>query len=394
MNKEVNWVLKLIEAVEKLEKGQLIGYIPIKREEIEYWLMQEKQLIQKKDAEALKFLRNDIKQLLLQKFEEVMILAGIDLNSNLRCAYHNDTHPSMHYYKNTKKMFCFVCSEGKCKDGFDILKDLWSMENCGFYQLRDRVIELLSKKLNDSKALNKPKAFYKLMSNIYKDAIHDPDAVKFLIAKGLMAKSIQKYDIRVWEYKTNKYICLHCEGKFWIRKPIKVGQYKFWNPKGVNVEVFNTKALKEQKETVFVVESGIDAILVEQCGFGAISINGAENASCLIRYLEKNPHCTSKFIILADNDDAGKKMGVMLGQTLAIKDKLVYVHNYNQGILDGTEFLDKFKDFGEVYLADKEKATKALEVLVFQANNYFENQSQTNLLAGFTGVLKGKTENN
>lgn len=47
-------------------------------------------------------------EMLKLQFEKLMIAAAVNLSGNLRCPYHDDVVPSLRYYPDTKRFFCYA----------------------------------------------------------------------------------------------------------------------------------------------------------------------------------------------------------------------------------------------------------------------------------------------
>lgn len=102
-------------------------------------------------------------ELLLEQFGTFMFEAGVNLNENLLCPYHDDQNPSMTYYPDTKKFFCHA----RCYETTTVLKDS-SKNNTPHKDAFDLIRDLLDLS-SFSEAYNKlvgwfvenPKQFYK-----------------------------------------------------------------------------------------------------------------------------------------------------------------------------------------------------------------------------------------
>lgn len=64
------------------------------------------------------------KKLNIDKAKAVPITQLIEFKRNIaRCIWHDDKKPSMHYYRNNNKVFCFSCQKGG--DVIDVAMKLW-----------------------------------------------------------------------------------------------------------------------------------------------------------------------------------------------------------------------------------------------------------------------------
>lgn len=80
---------------------------------------------------------------------------------------------------------------------------------------------------------------------------------------------------------------------------------KVWNPPGIQIQLFNSKALYTADKPVFIVEGAIDAMSIEEAGGAAVGLNSTSNIRILLDEVKK---CRPKtlLIIAMDNDNAGK----------------------------------------------------------------------------------------
>jgi len=94
-------------------------------------------------------------------------------------------------------------------------------------------------------------------------------------------------------------------------------QIKKMNPKGVPVDLFNTRALW-RGQACFIVEGALDALSVLEVGGQAVGLNSTANAGKLLQLLQKRP-TKSPLIVCTDNDEAGNGAALLL--TGKAKDK-------------------------------------------------------------------------
>ena len=83
--------------------------------------------------------------------------------------------------------------------------------------------------------------------------------------------------------------------------------------------VFNASALYRDAAPVFVVESQICAVSIEQAGGHAVALGGTSGANRLLQQIDDRRPNASAFILSFDNDDAGRAASVRLGEMLTSK---------------------------------------------------------------------------
>lgn len=83
--------------------------------------------------------------------------------------------------------------------------------------------------------------------------------------------------------------------------------------------VFNASALYRDSAPVFVVESQICALSIEQAGGKAVALGGTSGGNRLMQQLGDHRPTASTFILCLDNDDAGRTASAKLGEMLTAK---------------------------------------------------------------------------
>ena len=382
MQYKVKWAEQLGEVVQAIEEGK-VSFTFSKAKKLEQLLNSEQRAKKSKDNDDLKVVRNEIKYLISEGGEELLKFAGIPLNRAFTCIFHPDTNPSLVYYKDSKRWYCFGCGDGKHKDIIDVLSEILGISNQRFNIKRDRVIKLLgvgmvapyaSQQYGTSEPMSYISQQHETSKSVqvsgygkykyYKAVQEDAEAMAFLRARGIADASIDKFDIRVWSYGNAKYICILAGKQFWVRRRLysTSQREKYWNKKDVPVELFNTKVLSGDA-TVFVVEATFDAILLDAMGYEAVALNSISNTNTLLTYLKDNPENKNSFIILLDNDAQGKKSAFELECKLFKANKRAISHVYVDHYLDERAFLTGYKDVGEAYVANKEKTKQALDII-------------------------------
>ena len=114
--------------------------------------------------------------------------------------------------------------------------------------------------------------------------------------------------------------------------------------------IFNSKALQNAKQPIFIVEGEIDALAVMSVGGEAVGLGSTSKVPDLLRITEKNKP-VQPVIIALDNDEAGQKAADELGAGLQRQGIPSYrVNPYGEA-----------KDAGEAILKDPEAFRAAIE---------------------------------
>lgn len=182
--------------------------------------------------------------------------------------------------------------------------------------------------------------------------------------RGISESSALRFYLQCGIFQNKKYLAIPCERDFIVARNLSDDGPKIRLKKGVPVTLFNAGRLEMQKSCVFVVEGAIDAITIEQLGYGAIALNGLHfrkliEKSHMLRRNEVFP------MILLDNDEDGRKAGSKLFQELQWRGVGAYLHDY-RGVLG--KFLACFKDVNEAYLKNPEETGKAIREIFQMAS--------------------------
>ncbi|HWO97223.1 MAG TPA: toprim domain-containing protein [Bacillus sp. (in: firmicutes)] len=328
--------------------------------------------------------------LLKLQFEKLMEVMNVNLNGNLLCPYHNDTNPSLKYYYDTKKFYCFseCFDDGRPsakggqakrkihKDAFDLVGDMYQLPT--FKEQYNMLVTLF---------VENPENFYK--SGPYKQSIlkkpfgaarvpksvkkvlgtEDSDVKAYLNNRGFNDNMIQLFHLKAIEEDGMKYASVPCDNGFEVRRNIhfqpKYGgdtNGKYINPKGQRVHLFNGKVLKEATADtpVICVESAFDAVIIQSFGVPAVATNSLSSINKLVEKCIEINNKNLLLILLFDFDEMGRKASDKAYNQL--KDSVnVITITYESVVIDPiANFLRDFKDIGEAYQEDKLKTEQAI----------------------------------
>ena len=146
---------------------------------------------------------------------------------------------------------------------------------------------------------------------------------RYLHERGLTAETLERFSAgydpdcynKVLRRKVPSVVVAYPGAAYYITRPISEKQYDKPKTEEAGAEpVFNAGALYRGAEAVFVVESQLCAMSVEQCGGAAIAIGGCGERR-LLDLLKDRP--TDATLILAlDNDDPGRTSSAKLAEAL------------------------------------------------------------------------------
>lgn len=372
---ERKWLDQLRQGVDRLEKGLLFSLQPVPESIFEA-------LDDKSRTELLK-----------TQFEKLMITAAVNLNGNLLCPFHDDVAPSLKYFPDTKKFFCFSrCFRDQAgraqshKDALDLIGDMYGL--LSFNDKYNRLVQLL---------IEKPEKFYKRgqmypyskkpasptpvvkSEKPYKSvlAIEDEEVRAYLNGRGIDDNMIHLYGLNAVQEYGIKLVSVPCDQGFEARRNIRFQPKnssdtngKYVNPKGKKVQLFNSKAFKEaiSEIPVFCVESALDAILLKSFGVDAVATNGIFSVSKLIEQVKIASNANLRLILLFDFDEDGRRATDKVSQELK---HLNVIPILPETLIGPAEYLRGFKDFGEAYWENQMQAKAAIEwlALIKQISN-------------------------
>lgn len=159
-------------------------------------------------------------------------------------------------------------------------------------------------------------------------------------------------------------------------------QKKYSKSKVGKVRIFNTRALREAKKPIFVVEGELDALSIIDVGGEAIALGSIANIRVLIAMLESQKP-SQPLIIAIDNDEAGTKANKELADGLKRLKIPFYRINIVQPYKDANEALNRDREAfkaaveqienieAEAMEAEKEQLKR--EAVVYSLKDFIKN---------------------
>lgn len=112
--------------------------------------------------------------------------------------------------------------------------------------------------------------------------------------------------------------------------------------------LFNSQALYDSEEPVFIVEGEFDAMSIIEAGGRAVALGSTSNYKLLVDTLASNPPTARKLILALDNDVDGQKKSAEL--QAALKDN----PNVHVSSVNASFFYGGMKDANEAQIADED----------------------------------------
>lgn len=314
--------------------------------------------------------------LLAQAFSKAIAMASGEKQGNYTCfnADHDDKHPSMTFDKERGHFHCFGCmATGKNYDLFNAIGDYFRLE--GFKACYSKAIDLFVEEPEKVVAPEEERPFplsmYKVMHNPHYTTISNSyEGLDFLNRRGISNTTAIKNGLMVWEYQGCIYLVFINDNGSIVRRLVKETKEssfysfvpnKWWNSRGEGGFFCNERALKKvapKGEPIFVVESAMDCLTIQECGFQAIGLNSCQRMGKLFREF---PY--KRYIILMDNDLEGK-----LSATNA--ERFGYF-TVKYGKDKEWDFISDYKDINDSIVANKEETINDLKAIYNQAKKYY-----------------------
>lgn len=305
-----------------------------------------------------------------------------------------------------KGYVCPVCGNGRGRDGDGIMRkpgsDFYHCFKCGFhddvfgligefFSLPDfkeqlaKAEEIYGAKGGEITPPKAPKAAPEPEKEVLEDqtakfrawskALNEPGnpGLAYMQARGLSLETLNLFSVgyaSTWKHPktenlskvptsprviipTSPYSYLARD----IRNPesLKDSEKRYTKSKVGRVRLFNAGALKDAKETVFVVEGEIDAMSIAEAGGLAVGLGSASNVRVLVEEVKKHKPAMG-IVILPDNDEAGKSSAAKLVKELKDAGADSVIANIFGSYKDANEMLVKNREKLEAQIADLKQA--------------------------------------
>lgn len=326
------------------------------------------------------------KALLKRAYTMALQKVGAKIDGNINCFMegHDDHAPSMIYSQPKGGYHCFACMEpGIHFDLFDAITEIYELGEHSYKQAFAIACKLFVTGNPETAPAPIPITtdFTKEMIKAMHYQCHTPIAddelgLAYLAKRGISKELANKYGLQTWEYQGARYIVFINSNGSLVRRLIATNPEvtcmysstptKWWNQKNSS-GFFNFHCIekaREKKELVFVCESAIDAISIDQCTDGirsgearsyAIGLNSTQNVPKFLR------ECDYPYlVILMDNDKIGQQASQLF------KDKGYYVVDYKN-----CNCLKNYKDVNEALVAHDYFIELELQLIIADAEQFY-----------------------
>ncbi|EJR28741.1 DnaB-like helicase C-terminal domain-containing protein [Bacillus mycoides] len=328
----------------------------------------------------------------LERYTNATLLIREDGKSkSIPCPIHGGKNENFAVDSNKNIATCF----SKCNETWDIFSLTMKIHNVDF----KGATEMLKRDfLNDTKEkapVSAPTPTDAKKNNDYKPVYDSLSQDDYFIKRGLSNEIIEKYrlgavsedtlelfkNIKGAPYFLSMYrYVLPVNNRFFITRLDEDKTSSHDAPRYRNfgeVELLNSHYIKDEEiQFIFVVEGYFDALSIETLGYNSIALNSVSNASKLIKEIKLNEEDArqKQFILIADNDEAGKE----LEEKLQIEFKKMNMSLH-------TVPLEGYKDINEHLIADSEGTEGFLEQ---QIDKCINGNSAFNILLDFFTEMK------
>ncbi|PEM69269.1 DnaB-like helicase C-terminal domain-containing protein [Bacillus pseudomycoides] len=311
-------------------------------------------------------------------------------SKSIPCPIHGGKNENFAVDINKNIATCF----SKCSETWDIFSLTMKIHNVDF----KGAVEMLKRDfLNETKEKAPVSAPTPTdaKENNYKPVYASLSQDEYFINRGLSVEIIEKYGLGTvsdetlnffknerrehWNLQQYRYILPVTDRYFIARldenKTMEKDRHRYQNYG--NAELLNPHYIKDSEiQFIFVVEGYFDALSIETLGYKAIALNSVYNSSQLIKEIQinENEARQKQFILIADNDEAGKDLEEKLQNNFKKLNMSLYIAS-----------LEGYKDINEYLVADREGTEMFLEQ---QIDKCINGNSAFNILLDFFTEMK------
>ena len=277
-------------------------------------------------------------QQLKPRIEEYLQAKGIDTRRNFSCLNpaHDDHNPSMGLDKLSYQAHCFSCDARY--DIVDLIKlDSPGLDDRGAFETGYRMFNIAAGETGSTAAadfgpvlpVDPPEARQEKSRNFtaeisrYAAALEGSAGQSYLTGRGLTLDTLRRFKLGFNPDEYNKplrkrlpSIVIPYPGTaYYITRPISEKAYdKPRTSEAGSEPIFNLPALYSGAPAVFIVESQLCAISIEQEGGAAVALGNAGKGR-LIEQLKAKP-TSAALILCLDNDTTGRGAVAAIGAAL------------------------------------------------------------------------------
>jgi replicative DNA helicase len=314
----------------------------------------------------------------LDKYLGVQLPMRGNKSRNIPCPIHGGHNDNFAVDVEKNIATCFSKC-GRSWSVIDLTMEIHRIDFKGAVSLLEKDFELNDTNTPKTKrkapvSVTAPTNAIKKFNNLYKTLTQDD----YFLNRGLSKEIIEKYGLGAVTEQTE----LNCIEQDKHKKMLKM-YYRYIIPisdsfliarldenKGEGnryfnigqAELLNKNYIGDMSKTfIFVTEGAIDALTIETLGYNAIALNSAANASLLVKEIQLNEEKArqQQFILLADNDKAGKELEEKLQNSFKMMNMNIFTAKLNE----------QYKDINELVSSNPDEAENTLQTAVDECIN-------------------------
>lgn len=289
---------------------------------------------------------------------------GLPTRKAFRCLNpnHEDKHPSMSYHQGGETVHCFAC--GVTYDLLDLVGMDYGLNR--YPEKLAKAAELFSvasperelrvvpgRQEAKSRRGDLPLPMQEDKAREMEALSHTGD-ITYFERRGISSESCATYGL--FQTQDRAVFPVYEEGRCtgWCGRALDNSvKPRYQNSRGA-IGLWNGDLLRQDGagNTLCITEGIVDAILLTQMGFAAVSLCGSQNTGKLLNRLEQSPQTanTWRFLLCGDGDDAGRAMNQKLADKLSAMGLSARVVEFPEG-----------KDVAAMYQQDRDKLLQLLE---------------------------------
>lgn len=270
--------------------------------------------------------RTEALQMIKPRIGEYLQARGIDTRHNFKCLNpaHQDNNPSMGLDAEHNQAHCFAISCNARYDIIDLIKlDNPGLDDRGAFDMAYRLYNLDAGGSRNTAAADfapaqEPSEWpRKCRENIkkYAGALADSPGQTYFTGRGLTLDTMRRFSLGYSPDEYNKslkkrlpsIVMPYPGADYYVTRPINEKAYdKPLKSEAGSEPIFNLPALYSGAQAVFIVESQICAMSIEQEGGAAIALGGG-GINRLADQLKAKPTAAA-LILCLDNDKPGREV--------------------------------------------------------------------------------------
>lgn len=280
-----------------------------------------------------------------EQVKRVLSGAGIDIVNEvdsdyiIYCPYHNNNRtPAGEVSKSEGTFFCF-----SCQTTTSLVEFVMHVSGRSFFE-STRYIKGKEQNIDIEKQINKTlyqKPDYteydiNIIKRLNEQALKSSRAAEYYLSRSITKESVEKFLLGYSEKQDMITIPIHSPDGMplgFVARTVEGKEFKNTTGLPKSKVLFNLHKVKSAS-TLYVVESSLDAIRLDQVGFSAVATLGANISKTQTDLLQKY---FNDIIVITDNDDAGNSMFNKIAERLGSRVSRIKLDSNYKDVGDMTD---------------------------------------------------------